>query len=145
MPRPADPTLLARACAEALWAGDAASQALGMSLESVGPGTSRVRMTVRDDMVNGYGHCHGGILSALADTAFAFACNSRDVVTVAAGFDITFLSPGLLGALLVAEAQEVALRGRSGLYDVTVRDGDTVVAEFRGRSRALGRPILEES
>ena len=114
---------------------------------AVGPGSATVAMTVRADMVNGWDVCHGGLIATLADSAFAVACNSRGQVTVAAGFDVTFLEPGRLGDALVATARETALRGRSGLYDVTVtRDGDgVVIAEMRGRSRGLGRtnPALE--
>lgn len=129
---------------EEMWAADAASRALGMTLEHVGPGTARLSMTVRADMVNGHDLCHGGIVATLADSAFAFACNSRGIATVASGFEINLLEPVRLGDLLVADAREVALRGRSGIYDVTIRRGETVVAEFRGRSRSLGRPVLEE-
>jgi acyl-CoA thioesterase len=154
---------LARRCAEAMWGADAASRALGIDLRHVGPGQARVSMTVRGDMVNGHGLCHGGLVATLADSAFALACNSRGTVTVAAGFTIDLLEPARLGDVLVAEAREVALRGRSGLYDVTVRreaaDGaaagptepateplfEDVIAEFRGRSRSLGRPILEDA
>ena len=96
-----------------------------------------VSMTVREDMVNGWALCHGGLVAALADSAFAVACNSHGTVTVAAGFDVTFLESARLGDELVAIADERALRGRSGMYDVTVRRDDTVIAEFRGRSRAL--------
>lgn len=138
------PDELARACAEKMWASDHASRALGMVVEGVGPGTARLSMPIRADMVNGHATCHGGIISALADSAFALACNSRGTVTVASGFDVSFIEPGRLDDVLVAEAREVALRGRSGIYDVTVRRDDTVIAEFRGRSRSLGRPILEE-
>lgn len=95
-------------------------------------------------MVNGHGTCHGGYISTLADSAFAFACNTRGTVTVGAGFDISFLEPAPPDDILVAEAREVSLRGRSGIYDVTVRSGGTTIAEFRGRSRSLGRAILEE-
>ena len=133
---------VARLSTEAMWAGDAASRALGMRVVAVGPGRAEVSMTVREDMLNGYDTCHGGLLAALADSAFGVACNSRGSVTVAAGFDISFLDPGLLGDELVASAREVVLRGRSGLYDVTIArpaDGRTI-AEFRGRSRSLGRP-----
>ena len=108
-----------------------------MTLEQVGPGRARVSMLVRDDMVNGHDLCHGGLIASLADSAFAVACNSRGVKTVATGFEIDFLEPGRLGDLLVATAEERALRGRSGIYDVTVRVGDMVIAEFRGRSRAI--------
>ncbi len=137
---------LARRCADVMWAQDRASQGLGMSLDDIGPGRSQLSMVVTEAMVNGHDICHGGFVAALADSAFAFACNTYDDVTVAAGFDITFLSPARLGDELVTHAREVARRGRSGLYDVTVRrsrgDG-AVVAEFRGRSRSLGRPVLE--
>jgi acyl-CoA thioesterase len=124
--------------ADAMWSGDAASQALGMTLEHVAPGEARVSMVVRADMVNGHDLCHGGLIASLADTAFAFACNSRGVKTVAAGFEVDFLAPARAGDVLVATATERALRGRSGIYDVTVRSADTVIAEFRGRSRAIG-------
>ncbi len=144
MPLP-DPDLLAARSARAMWAQDRASQALGMRLESVGPGRARLSMPVVDTMVNGHDICHGGIVATLADSAFAFACNSYGEVTVAAGFDVSFLAPARLGDLLVADAVERSRRGRSGLYDVTVRrDSGEVVAEFRGRSRSLGRPILED-
>jgi len=121
-----------------MWAADAASRALGMELVEVTDGRAVVRMTVRDDMVNGHGLCHGGLVASLADSTFALACNSRGVPTVAAGFDVTFLRPSRAGDVLEATAEERALTGRSGLYDVTVCTGDgVVVAEFRGRSRAL--------
>jgi acyl-CoA thioesterase len=134
---------LARHSAEAMWAGDAASKSLGMRIVSVGPGTATLSMTVREDMINGWDLCHGGLIAALADSAFAFACNSRGTVTVASGFDVTFLESARLGDELVAVAVERSLRGRSGLYDVTVtRASDaTVIAEFRGRSRSTGRSI----
>ena len=116
-----DPALaLARRCAAAMWADDQASRRLGMQLLDVAPGRSTLSMTVRDDMVNGHGSCHGGFIAALADSAFAFACNTYDDVTVAAGFDITFVAPARLGDELVADAVERSRFGRSGLYDVTV-------------------------
>ena len=140
---------LARRCAAAMWADDHASSGLGMQLLDVGPGRSTLTMTVRGDMVNGHGSCHGGFLGALADSAFAFACNTYDDVTVASGFDITFAAPAQLGDELVADAVERVRFGRSGLYDVTVtcqRGTETIViAEFRGRSRSLGRPHLPET
>jgi acyl-CoA thioesterase len=137
------PDELALRCAQTMWADDQASQAMGMRLAWVAPGRATVAMRVRDDMVNGYGLCHGGYVATLADSAFAFACNTYDEVTVAAGFDITFVASARLGDDLVAEACERARYGRSGLYDVTVRHIDGwVIAEFRGRSRCLGRPIL---
>ncbi|MCW2739515.1 hydroxyphenylacetyl-CoA thioesterase PaaI [Nocardioides sp.] len=127
--------------AHAMWAADRASAMLGMEAIGVSPGRGRVSMLVRTDMVNGHDLCHGGVIASLADSAFALACNSHGPVTVAAGFSIEFLQPGRLGQTLYADAREVSLRGRSGIYDVTVRaddpeDGD-VIAEFRGRSRAL--------
>ncbi len=136
-----DPQVLAERSAAAMWADDAASRALGMTLVEVGPGRAVLAMTVRADMVNGFGSAHGGLVAALADSAFAFACNSGGTVTVAAGFEVTFLEPAREGDRLVALAQVRSHRGRSGVYDVTVRRGDVVVAEFRGRSRSLGRPV----
>lgn len=156
MPEPAEPEnstqpddvpdvdAVAHASAEAMWAGDHASHALGMVLEDVTPGTAQLSMAVRQDMVNGHRLCHGGIIATLADSAFAFACNSHGTVTVASGFAVDLLAPARLGDVLVAEAREVRRRGRTGVYDVTVRCGDEVIAEFRGRSRSLGRPILQE-
>jgi acyl-CoA thioesterase len=126
-----------------MWEADAASAMLGMEIDELGPGEARVSMVVRPDMVNGHDLCHGGLVASLADSAFALACNSHGTVTVAAGFEIDFLEPARLGQVLQAHAREVALRGRSGLYDVTVRAGATVIAEFRGRSRSLGRRIGE--
>ncbi len=135
----------ARLSAQTLWATDNASQALGMDLLDVGPGCASIRMTVRADMVNGHGCCHGGVVATLADSAFAFACNSHGIATVAAGFDITFVAPAVLGEVLLATAVERVRHGRSGLYDVTVSRADgTVIAEFRGRSRSTGRSILED-
>lgn len=128
----------------AMLGGDRASAALGMKLELVAPGRSVVSMAVREDMTNGYDICHGGLIASLADTAFAAACNTYGEVTVAAGFDITFLESARLGDQLEARAVERARRGRSGLYDVTVvrcSEPEVVVAEFRGRSRCLGKPI----
>ena len=124
-----------------MWATDAASRMLGMEVEHLGDGEAVVTMRVREDMVNGHDLCHGGLIASLADSAFALACNSHGVVTVAAGFEVDFLEPARLGDLLRAEAREVVVRGRSGIYDVTVSTGETVVAVFRGRSRSLGRPI----
>lgn len=126
-----------------MWAADAASAALGIELLDWGPGRATLRMTVSQAMVNGHDIAHGGLVFALADSAFAVACNSHGPVTVAAGADITFVAPARLGDVLVAEAREQVVFGRSGLTDVrvTTADGDTVVALFRGRSRTLGRPI----
>ena len=126
-----------------MWAADAASAALGIELLGWGPGRATLRMTVSHFMVNGHDIAHGGLVFALADSAFAVACNSHGPVTVAAGADIVFVAPARLNDVLVAEAREQVVFGRSGLTDVrvTTADGDTVVALFRGRSRTLGRPI----
>lgn len=115
---------------------DAATRALGIALSDLGPGRATATMTVTADMVQGHGTCHGGYLFLLADSAFAFACNSaRD--TVAAGADVEFLAPVKEGDELVATAVQRVVRGRRGVCDVTVRRGDEVVVEFRGRSRAV--------
>jgi acyl-CoA thioesterase len=135
---------LASRVAAAMWADDIASAGLGMRLVSVGPGTAVLEMPVRDDMVNGHGMAHGGFVFTLADSAFAFACNSRNQVTVAQACDIVFIAPAQRGDLLVAEARERTSYGRNGIYDVTVRRGDDVIAEFRGRSRQLSGSIVKE-
>jgi acyl-CoA thioesterase len=127
-----------RGPAAAMFAADQASRGLGMELLHLGRGTAVVRMRVALQMLNGHSIAHGGYLFMLADTAFACACNSDGPVTVAAGADITFIAPVREGDVLVATAAERARYGRSGIYDVTVRRGDDVVAEFRGRSRTLG-------
>lgn len=128
--------------AEEMWAADAASRALGMRVLTLDAGSAAVTMTVRADMVNGWDLCHGGLVAALADSAFALACNSHGGVVVASGFEITFLESARLGDELVATAVERARRGRSGLYDVSVvRAADsTPVAEFRGHSRVVQGP-----
>jgi acyl-CoA thioesterase len=134
---------LATAVGETMYARDTASQALGMALEEVRPGYARLRMTVRPDMLNGHGSCHGGLVFALADSAFAFACNSHDVVTVAAGCSIEFLTPAHEGDELVAVAEERFRQGRAGVYDVEVRRADgALVATFRGRSSATRDHVL---
>ncbi|MET9325657.1 hydroxyphenylacetyl-CoA thioesterase PaaI [Tsukamurella sp. NPDC003166] len=123
--------------AQSMFAADVASQALGMELTELRPGRAVVAMTVREDMVNGHGITHGGYVFTLADTAFAVACNGHGVPAVAARGDIRFLRPTRAGDALVAEAVERNRFGRSGIYDVTVRLGDEVVAEFRGDSRSI--------
>ena len=128
---------IARRAAAAMDRADTASRTAGVRLVDVGPGRARVTLTVEPKHVNGHGLCHGGYLFLLADAALAFACNSYGVSAVAAGADIAFLRPAMLGQELVADAVERARSGRSGLYDVTVRAGDTVVAEFRGRTRQV--------
>ena len=134
----------AAAAGEAMYARDTASQALGMALEQVRPGYARLRMAVRADMLNGHGSCHGGMVFALADSAFAFACNSHDVVTVASGCSIEFLAPAQEGDELVAEAEERFREGRNGVYDVNVRRGDgSLIATFRGRSASTRESVLD--
>jgi acyl-CoA thioesterase len=123
--------------AAAMFAADEASNRVGMRLLEVGDGTATVQMTIGPSMINGHAIAHGGYLFMLADTAFACACNSRGPVTVAVGADITFVAAVKEGDVLVATATERVRYGRSGIYDVTVRRGDEVVAEFRGRSRSL--------
>jgi len=125
---------------ETMMASDVASRMLGVELADYGEGWSRAEMRVRDDMVNGHGICHGGLIFTLADTAFACACNSWGPVTVAAGADITFVAPARHGDVLVAEARARARYGRNGIYDVTVTCGDRLVAEFRGRSHEMRGP-----
>ena len=125
--------------AEAMLARDRASASLGMTAISCVPGLAVVEMTVRDDMLNGHGVAHGAFVFAVADTAFALACNEDERVTLAAGADIAFLRPARAGMRLHANARRVALSGRSGIYDVEVVDADTGsgIAVFRGRSRTL--------
>jgi acyl-CoA thioesterase len=130
---------LARACADAMWRDDRASGGLGMRLDDVGPGQARMSLTVAETMVNGHGICHGGFIFTLADSAFAFACNTYGDRTVAQHCTITFVRPAHLGETLVAEAVERSRAGRSGIYDVRVTgDRGSVVAEFRGHSRTTG-------
>ena len=134
-----DALALARACADAMWAEDRASPSLGMRLEAVAPGQAVLSMTVGETMVNGHGICHGGFIFTLADSAFAYACNSHGERAVAQHCAITFLRPGRRGETLRAEATERARAGRSGITDVRVTGADgTVVAEFRGQSRLTG-------
>jgi acyl-CoA thioesterase len=132
-----DPVEVARRTAKAMERADVAGREAGVRLLDVGPGRAMVAMTVEPRHVNGHGICHGGYLFLLADAALAYASNSHGISAVASGADIAFLRPVPLGAQLVAEAVERAKTGRSGLYDVTVRDGDEVVAEFRGRTRQV--------
>jgi len=129
---------LPRGPAAAMFAADQASRGLGMELLRVGPGEAVVQMRVALQMLNGHSICHGGYVFMLADTAFACACNSEGPVTVAAGAEVSFIAPAQEGDVLVATARERTRYGRSGIYDVTVRRGHDVVAEFRGRSRMVG-------
>jgi acyl-CoA thioesterase len=131
------PDDLARACADAMWKEDDASKGLGMEIVEIGPGRATLALTVRPDMVNGQRIAHCGFIFTLADSAFAYACNSHNVRAVAAQGDITFIRPGNLGDRLVATAREVSRSGRSGIYDVRVTAGEVVIAEFRGHSRTI--------
>jgi acyl-CoA thioesterase len=134
---------LAEACGRAMYARDGASRTLGIVLEDVAPGRAVVRMPVTDAMINGHGIMHGGYVFLLADTAFAFACNTYDQATVAAGCDIVFVAPARVGDLLRATAVEKVRAGRSGVYDVTVRDAaGAIVAELRGRSRTVKGTVV---
>lgn len=143
-----DPQRLAERSAAAMWADDAASKAMGMTLQEVRPGYARLSMTVRSDMVNGHGICHGGFVFTLADSAFAFACNSYNRSSVAQACDIVYLAAARLDDILVAEAVERTRAGRNGVYDVTVRSAVAeereYVALFRGRSREIGGSLVPE-
>src|SRR5215475_15746138 len=121
-----------------MWKGDSASSGLGMTIVDIGPGRATLSMTVQPHMVNGQRIAHGGFIFTLADSAFAFACNSHNEKAVAAQGNITFIRPGQLGDTLVATAREVSRSGRSGIYDVRGSVGDDVIAEFRGHSRTIG-------
>jgi acyl-CoA thioesterase len=125
---------------ETMLASDAATRMFGIEVLDYGEGWARAQLTVRDDMVNGHGICHGGVIFALADSAFACACNSWGPVTVAAGADIVFIAPVRRGDILTAEARMRARYGRNGIYDVAITRGDQVVAEFRGRSHEMREP-----
>ena len=138
-----DAAALARACADAMWKDDAATQSLGMQLISVAPGQAVITMTVTERMVNGHKICHGGYIFTLADSAFAFACNTYNQRTVAQHCAVTFLASAKLGDKLVARAVERQRSGRSGIYDVTVtREEGNVIAEFRGHSRTIEGELL---
>lgn len=136
--------LTAERCADLMWSDDSASQSLGMEVVEVQPGKATVAMTVTEVMVNGHGIGHGGFTFLLADSAFAFACNTYNRRTVAQSCEISFLLPTQLGDDLVAEAVERSREGRDGTYDVTVRSGDKVVAEFVGHSKEIRGTFFEE-
>jgi acyl-CoA thioesterase len=130
-----DAQSIADAVGAGMYARDRAAQDLGIALDAIQPGAAVCRMTVRDDMVQGHGTCHGGIVFTLADTAFAYACNAYNRVTVALGAEITFVAPARAGEALIARARERSRAGRTGVYDVEVRSGEgTLVALFRGTS-----------
>jgi acyl-CoA thioesterase len=140
-----DPQRVAEAVRDAMWRDDRASKALGMEVVAIGPGTASLRMSVREDMLNGHDICHGGLVTTLADSAFAFACNAYNEVTVASGFDVNLVTAARLGDVLTAEAHEVNKAGRTGVYDIDVRNqrGERVAA-FRGRSYTLkGKHVVD--
>ncbi|MBU6461724.1 MAG: hydroxyphenylacetyl-CoA thioesterase PaaI [Bradyrhizobium sp.] len=131
------PDQIARACADAMWAEDDASSSLGMEIVDIRAGQATLTMTVQPHMVNGQRIAHGGFIFLLADSAFAFACNSHNERAVAAQCQITFIKPGKLGDRLIATAREISRSGRSGIYDIRVTANDVVIAEFRGHSRTI--------
>jgi acyl-CoA thioesterase len=139
-----DSQRLARACADTMWANDRASKALGMTIEEIAPGRAVLAMNVREDMVNGHDICHGGMIFTLADSAFAFACNSHNLNAVAAGVRIDFLAPGRLGDRLTATAEQASQGKRSGIYDVSVSNQQgAVIALFRGNSQRIGGSLVD--
>ena len=128
----------------AMLAREGTGPAWGIEIEAAGEGYARVRMTVRPDMLNGHGLAHGGMIFALADTAFAYACNSRNVASVAAQASIVFVAPAHAGDVLIAEASERAVVGRTGTYAVSVRTADgRPIADFHGMSRTIGGTVVE--
>ncbi len=140
-----DAQAIADACRDAMWENDRASRGLGMQIVAVGPGTATLIMTVREDMLNGHDICHGGFVTTLADSCFAFACNGYNEMTVASGFDVNLIAAARKGDVLTARATEVAKSGRTGVYDIEVSNqrGERVAA-FRGRSYTMkGRPLVE--
>ncbi len=132
------PQQIAEATRDAMWANDRASRALGMQVLAIGPGTATLLMPVREDMLNGHDLCHGGLVATLADSAFAFACNAYNELTVASGFDINLFAASRLGDVLTATAHEVSKAGRTGVYDIEVTNqrGERI-AVFRGRSHTM--------
>ena len=139
-----DPQRVAEAVRDAMWRDDRASKMLGMQILAIAPGTATLQMTVRDDMLNGHDICHGGLVTTLADSAFAFACNAYNEVTVASGFDVNLVAAARLGDVLTARAHEVSKSGRTGVYDIEVSNqrGEKVAA-FRGRSYTMkGKPVV---
>lgn len=138
------PQAVAEAVGQAMFAKDRATLGLGMHIAAIGPGSATLQMTVREDMLNGFETCHGGFIATLADSAFAFACNSYNELTVASGFSIDLVAPSRLGDRLSAVAHEVSLTGRVGVYDITVRNQrDELIAVFRGKSyRIKGKPVV---
>ncbi|HEY7903326.1 MAG TPA: hydroxyphenylacetyl-CoA thioesterase PaaI [Casimicrobiaceae bacterium] len=140
-----DAQALAGRVAESMYARDRASQALGMRIVAVAPGSARLAMTVRADMVNGHAICHGGLIFTLADSAFAFACNSYNLTTVASGCTIEFLAPAREGDELTASAIERSVAGRTGVYDIEVTNQrGEVIALFRGKSHRIKGHVVDD-
>jgi acyl-CoA thioesterase len=135
----------AEATRDAMWANDRACKSLGMRVIAVDAGTATLTMSVREDMLNGHDLCHGGLIATLADSAFAYACNAYNEVTVASGFDIHLMSGARLGDVLTASATELSKGGRTGVYDIVVTNQrDEQIAAFRGRSYTMkGKPLVE--
>ncbi|MEG0199350.1 MAG: hydroxyphenylacetyl-CoA thioesterase PaaI [Comamonas sp.] len=129
---------------DGMLARDRAAQGLAMRITHIAPGQAMIEMAVRDDMLNGFDICHGGFITTLGDTAFAYACNSYNEMTVASGLAVDFVAPGRPGDVLVAQATEVSQAGRTGVYDVTIRNQKgEAIALFRGRSYCMkGRPTV---
>ncbi|MGB0411149.1 MAG: hydroxyphenylacetyl-CoA thioesterase PaaI [Pikeienuella sp.] len=136
----------AERAAAILWAEDHCAKWLGVKIDAVSEGAATLSLVVEKHHCNGHGILHGGVTFALADTAFAYACNSRGQKTVAQSNNITYLAPGQVGDTITATAREVQLKGRSGIYDITVAThSGTVIAEFRGQSRAIPGSLFEET
>ena len=133
-----NPQLLAEAASRAMWENDSASQALGMELIKVSPGHAEILMKIRADMTNGHKTCHGGFIFSLADSAFAFACNSHNQKAVAHHCSITYIAPAFEADSLTACANEISRSGRSGIYDITITNqSNEIIAHFRGHSRTI--------
>jgi acyl-CoA thioesterase len=139
-----DAQALAELAGKTMYERDPATQSLGIALAEIRPGYARMTMTVRPDMLNGHQSCHGGYIFLLADSAFAFACNSHNFVTVGAGCTIDYVAPGRAGDVLSAEGVEQAIAGKTGVYDITVRNQDNkVIALFRGKSHRVAGLVAE--
>lgn len=140
-----DATQLARACAEAMYERDQATRRMGIQLLDAGPGSAKLSMRVREDMIQGHGTCHGGYLFALADSAFAFACNSYNDATVAIGCSIDYVAPAREGDELIASACEQSRSGRTGNYDVRIENSQgQLIALFHGKSYKVRGTVLAQ-
>jgi len=139
------PQQVVEATRDAMMRGDRASRMMGIEVVAIGPGSATLTMTVREDMLNGHDICHGGFITTLADSAFAFACNAYNELTVASGFDVNLLAAGKRGDVLTATAREVSKAGRTGVYDIDVHNQrGQQLAAFRGRSYTMkGKPLVE--